>query len=493
MPAITSLGIGTNGLDVNSIVSKLTALERQPLTNLQTQAKIESSQISSFAQVQSEFSALTDAATAMSTASAWTARNASSSNANAAAISVDSTADATSFTLDVDALAKQQSTASSPISGAVGAGTLTIRLGKWDAAGTTFTPSASSSDVTVTVGGTDTVATIAAAINKSNAGVVATAFNDGTQDRLLIRSKDTGATDGFRIQATSTAPNAGGADLTRLAFDPQNSAGVGMATSGNPTQFASDAIAHINGLKVTSASNTLTGNIPGVTINLLNTTTTNYDATADTGTKSPLTMTVSENVTPAVQNVQNFVDAYNKLASDIANLTKYDAATKTPSLFQGDSSVLGMQSVLRSMVGSSTTGSSVYSRLSDVGIELQTDGTKLGINTTKLAAAANNGTELQKFFTTDNKNPLTDGFAIKFKNFGAGVIASGGTVDSKAKSLQDQLKRNGDEQQKVNDRADALQARLTAQYSALDGQMASINALAAYVSQQVATWNKSTA
>jgi flagellar hook-associated protein 2 len=145
------------------------------------------------------------------------------------------------------------------------------------------------------------------------------------------------------------------------------------------------------------------------------------------------------------------------------------------------------------MIGSTTNGSTAYSRLSDVGIELQPDGITLGINTAKLATSANNGTELQKFFITDNKNPLTDGFAVKFKNFGAGVLATGGTVANKEQSLQDQLKRNGVEQQKVNDRADALQARLTAQYSALDGQLASINALAAYVSQQVTTWNKSTA
>ena len=135
----------------------------------------------------------------------------------------------------------------------------------------------------------------------------------------------------------------------------------------------------------------------------------------------------------------------------------------------------------------------MYSRLSDVGIEVQPDGITLGINTTNLAAAANNGTELQKFFITNNNNPLTDGFAIKFQNFGTGALAAGGTVASEAQALQDQLKQNATDQQAVNTRADAVQARLTAQYSALDGKMASINALAAYVSQQVATWNKSTA
>jgi len=40
---------------------------------------------------------------------------------------------------------------------------------------------------------------------------------------------------------------------------------------------------------------------------------------------------------------------------------------------------------------------------------------RLALNTARFSTAANNGTELQKLFITDNSNTLTDGFALKFK------------------------------------------------------------------------------
>jgi flagellar hook-associated protein 2 len=202
-------------------------------------------------------------------------------------------------------------------------------------------------------------------------------------------------------------------------------------------------------------------------------------------------MSITEDVTLAVKNVDSFVAAYNTLNKSLADLTKYDAATKTASLFQADSSILGLQSVLRSMLSSISTGSA-YQRLSDVGMERQLDGS-ITINTGKLSTAANNGTELQKLFTADNSNTLTNGFALKFATMGKGLLATGGAVTNKANALKSALDRNAKEQTKVNDRATAVEARLKKTYSALDTKMASLTALSSYVSQQVATWNKSTA
>jgi flagellar hook-associated protein 2 len=499
MATISSLGIGS-GLDSNSIVSKLVALEKQPLVQLKAKADLENSQISAFGKVQGEFSALSDAASAMVSASAWSARNASSSNSAAATITVDSTAQATSFSVDVDQLAVAQSNASAGIttSSAVGAGVLKIQLGTWTGTGTKTFAAGSASAISVSVSSTDTVTTLAAKINKANTGVVATAFNDGTQDRLLLRSKDTGTATGFQVLArdvTDTTTVTDGTGLSRFAFDPGNTIdpayGMASASAGTP-QYGVDAKARINGLAITSASNTLSSNIPGVTINLLATTTTNYGSVSPAETTSPITMRVSEDVTPAVKSVQAFVTAYNTLMSDLTTLTKYEASTKTPGLFQGDASVVGLQRVLRSITSSISKGSSAYSYLNDVGIEQQLDGT-LAINTTKLAAAANNGTQLQNLFTTDNGNKQTNGFALKFRDLASGAVAAGGSVANKAAALQKALASNSADQDKINARADAVQTRLVAQYSALDGKMASLNALSSYVSQQVTTWNKSTA
>ena len=352
----------------------------------------------------------------------------------------------------------------------------------------TFTATGSL-DVAIVVTGADTVASIAAKINAANFGVIASVFKDGVSERLQLVSKNTGADAGFRIQVSDTGDNADTDDsgLSRLGYDPQTSA-FGMAGSGVPAQYGQDAKARINGLAVTSKTNTLADNIPGVTINLLSTTTQGYGTPGEA--RASINMAVREDVTGAVRNVQDFVTAYNALAANLADLTKYDTATKTASLFQADSSVVGLQNLLRNMIGS-VSGGSAYKRLNEVGIERQLDGS-LSINVVKLSAAANNGTELQKLFITDNKNVQTNGFAIKFANFAKGAVALGGVVANKAVALDKELVQNSAEQTRINERAAATEARLRKQYSALDAKMASLSALNAYVSQQVTTWNKST-
>ena len=472
MATISSAGIGS-GLDVNNIVTQLVALEKQPLKILEIKATKVQSQMSAFGQIQSQFAALSDVVSRISAAGAWTGRTASSSNNSAATISALASAQATSFSLDVDALAQSQSVSSGTIAAgtAVGAGTLTLRLGTWSVGGAAFTPAAGSSDVAITISATDKVSDIAAKINAASSNVVATAFNDGTSDRLLIRSKATGVASGFRVQS-------GDAALQGLVFDPENKPGVGMAAGGIPVQYGQDARARINGLAVTSGTNTLSGNVPGITINLLATTTTS------------VSMAVKEDTSPAVKNVQDFVDAYNALNQTLTDMTKYDTGTQTAGLFQGDSVIVGLQNVLRGMLGS-TSGSGVYQRLSDVGIQAQRDGS-LTINTSKLSAAANNGTELQTLFTVDNKNPLTNGFGLKFGAFAKGVLASSGMLNNEAKALQHKLETYGKEQDRVNARAAAVEVRLRKQYSALDAQMGRLTALNQYVAQQVTNWNKST-
>lgn len=488
MATISSPGIGS-GLDVNNIISQLVALEKQPLKALEAKAKTVEAQVSAFAKVQSQFAALSDVTKRISATGVWSARNASSSNTAAATISVTSSANATSFSLDVDVLAQQQRVSSAQLAkdSAAGAGTLTLRVGSWSAGGAEFTPKSGSADVQITVTATDKVVDIAAKINAAGAGVVATAFNDGTGDRLVLESKDTGVGSGFRVQvADADNDNTDGAGLSRLLFDPPAGA-FGMNAAGLPVQYGQDAKARINGLEVTSASNTLENNLPGVTLKLLATTTKDFGAPGET--KAPVTMAISEDVTVAVRNVNDFVSAYNTLNETLADLTKYDASTKTGALFQGDSSVVGLRNILRNMLGSVTAGST-YQRLSDVGITQQLDGS-LTIDTPKLAKAANDGAELQKLFTTDNGNALSNGFALKFRDLSAGVLASGGSVTNKADALKQALERNGALQERVNERAAAVESRLRREYSALDARIGQLTALNAFVAQQVALWNQS--
>jgi flagellar hook-associated protein 2 len=123
---------------------------------------------------------------------------------------------------------------------------------------------------------------------------------------------------------------------------------------------------------------------------------------------------------------------------------------------------------------------------------MQVDGS-LTINNSKLTVAANNGTALQKLFTADNGNPLTNGFALKFKTLGQGILSAGGAISAKTSSLQTLLEKNAADQTKVTDRATQVELQLKRRYSALDGQMGALTALGNYVNQQVTLWNKNTA
>jgi flagellar hook-associated protein 2 len=233
----------------------------------------------------------------------------------------------------------------------------------------------------------------------------------------------------------------------------------------------------INGVAIESATNSVVNVVPGITFNLQQTTTVG----------SPVQITVSQDQAAIQKSIQAFADAYSALAKTLADSTKYVSGGKS-GILQGDSTTVGIQSLMRKIVGSSSTGST-FSRLSEVGLEQQTDGS-LKLNTTKLTTAMGNMSNLQKLFTTDNADAATNGFALKLRDFAKGLIRSDGTVVNKSTALQGAISRNGDEQDKITERAARVEKQLRAQYSALDTQIAKMSSLGSYVTAQLAQWNK---
>ena len=71
------------------------------------------------------------------------------------------------------------------------------------------------------------------------------------------------------------------------------------------------------------------------------------------------------------------------------------------------------------------------------------------------------------------------------------VLASDGTINTRTQSLQKQVTKNSQQQDKLNDRVDLFQKRLIAQYTQLDANVAKLNALQSYVTQQIAQMNRS--
>lgn len=456
MATISSPGLGSN-LDVKSIVSQLVALEKKPLDTLKLQAATVQTKISAFGQIKSLVSTLSDTLGKLTSVTGWNAVNATSSNSSAVSVSAVGGTLPTTFNVEVSVLAKAKATASAavlPVGGAVGAGTLT------------FTP-VSGTAVDVAVTATDTVSDVASKINGANAGVTATVLSDASGERLLLRSNSTGVSGGFTLSvADDDGNNADAAGLSRLV--------VGTTT----TTAATDAAATVNGIPVTSSTNTFSTTVSGVTFNALQVTT------------APVEISISKSTTDIQKNIDAFVAAYNAINDVLNEATKYDAATKGAGLLQGDSTALALQNSLRSAIQSVTTGSSVFTRLTDVGITQQRGG-NLAVDSAKLSAALANTDELKNMFRSTGGG-AADGVAVKIKAVTTSLLSSSGFFQTKDASLKLSLSQNAKNQLQVNERVTKFEANLNARYSALDTKMASLNALNAYVSQQVTTWNKST-
>ena len=475
--AIQSTGIGS-GLDVNSIISQLLAIESRPLARLQETASTTQTQLSTYGALKSRIAALGDAAEKLATAASWNKTRATSTDT--AALTVTSSGSATPVNLQVEVtqLAQAQSVATTRLPSAaasVGTGTLMIEFGSWNQDFLAFTPTVPLKSATIVIGsGEDSLAGIRDKINAADAGVTAAILNDSQGARLVLRSTATGAESGFRITATDDDTNPlDDSGLSRLAFDPPG----GAPSSGN--QRAVDLVASVNGAPVVSASNQLDDVVEGVSLQVTRTTT------------GPVEVSVARDTEAMKALVQQFVGAYNEANKFLADQTRYNADTKTSATLQGDRVAVALQGQLRSLVATESSASSVFGTLSSAGLSLQRDGS-LKVDDGKLASALVNLPELAKLFSADGGgNPIAAGIARRFDALADLSAGTGGALESREDGLKQRLSRNRTEQERFNDRMAMVEARLRAQYTALDSRMAQLNGLSAYVSQQVDLLNRS--
>ena len=463
MASISSAGIGS-GLDVNSIVTQLMAIERQPLNALQTKQTAIQTTVSEYGKVKSAISTLRDAASKLSGSSLWGQTVSTSSNA-AAVTSTTNGSVAGTYSVAVQSLASVQTVATGvypTTSTAPGSGVLHIDMGAWGAGQTSFTGKSPAVSADITIAASDTLLNVRDKINAAGLGVTALIMTDASGSRLLMRSNISGTGNGFRTSG-----------ITGLNFDP-----AGGSAGMTQTQAAADAKATVNGLPVTSTTNVFVNIVDGLslTLNAVTTLPVNVDVVAD-----------KENLKKAITA---FADAYSAVNKLISADTKYDPVTKKGGPLLADSAVSAVQTQLRALVGEASGASTVFGRLSDVGLQLQTDGS-MTVDATKLDSALVNLPELKKAFSnTDAMNPTKNGFAKKFKALNDTMLSADGSLASRSDGLSTQLTRNQKSQDDLTVRLAGIEKRMRAQYNALDARMAHLTGSSSLVSQQIAAYNR---
>lgn len=362
MPTITSAGIGS-GLDVNGLVTQLIAAERTPTANrLDKREAALQAQVSALGSFKSALADFRTAAGALDYPGRFTALKASVGDGSLFSATTSSAAAPGSYSIDVQSLAQAQrlSTARyAAVTDAVGTGTLTFRFGSYDAGGTTFTPNPERAAKTVTIAAADnSLAGIRDAINAADIGVTAKLVGDSGGYRLVLGSDASGASNAIEVTGIAGLTySAASKDLTQ-------------------TIAAADARLVVDGLDIRSATNAVTGVVPGVTLDLKK---------ADPG--NPTTLTISRDSSGASAAVKGFVDGYNKFVALTRQLTAYDADSGSAGALLGDATVRGVQSELRRLLGARLTGTdSAFTTLSDIGISTKADGT-LALDTARFGKA----------------------------------------------------------------------------------------------------------
>ena len=446
MASLTANGLGS-GLDIASIVSALVNAEKAPKTAaLDSDQAAITAKVSAIGSLKSAISGFLDKLSPLSETDTFGGYKASLSNSDYLTASASTDAVAGSYKLVVQQLAESQklgSTAVTDATAAIGSGSLGFTVN-----GNSFS---------VDVASTDSLQDIVKNINAAtdNVGVTATIVNSDNGAQLVLTSNETGVDNQIQVTATDDS-------------------GTALADTFTMTelQAAKDSIISVDGLVVTSDSNTVDDAITGVTLNL-----TDADASKST------TLTIAQNTATPKSAISDFVDAYNSMMTTVANLSSYNTDTSTAAVLLGDATIRSIQSQFRTALSSMfSTGDGNSTALTNLGISTTRDGT-LEIDDTKLTAALeSNPSQVSAFFTTDDT-----GFAAKLQSIGEAYTQTGGILDSRNDSLNNQLDRISDQRDQLDLKMQAYSDRLTKQYNAMDLMVGELNSQSSMISDRLSS------
>jgi flagellar hook-associated protein 2 len=447
MGSIVSSGVGS-GLDVQGIVAKLVAAEGQPKTvRLNSEEAKVQAKLSALGTLRSALASFRDTVSVLKDLEKFRGRKATASSSDFVSVKAGATAAPGTFSIEVEQLAQAQKLRSGTYAASttqVGTGTLTIAL-------------PSGGTVNVVIDSTNnTLAGVAAAINASAArdAVTATVINGDGDVRLTLTARATGEDAAVAVSQT-------GGDAAFATF-------VSGITELQPPL---DAEALIDGILVTSATNTISGALAGVAI----------DLRAENEPGKTTDVTIGYDLAGARKAVDDFVKSYNGLVDALKSVSSYDSTAKKGGPLFGDAGVNNIGYQLRREVTSAVAGlGDAFDMLADIGVSVGVDG-KLTVDGTKLDAAfASNFDAVGSLFATTKT-----GVAPRLATLLDGYLQTGGVFDERTKSLNTTIDDITDRREALNQRLESLQARYLKEFNALDGLLAQLQSTSNFLTQQL--------
>ena len=460
----------STAFDVPTLVSQLMSVERKPIDKLNAKIASNETKISSLGTLNSLVATFQAAAKSLDIGLQKFA--ATPSDASVFSATVGSTAVPGTYALNVSQLAQSQNLVAAgrtSSTAAIGDGTTTtVTFDFGTTNGTTFTPNGSGTK-SITIDGTNnSLAGIRDAINSAAIGVSATLVNDGsgTPFRLALTSVSSGVSNSLKITTSrvdGTIDNTlGGGIDGLLGYDPAGAKNLTQTLAAQNGNFT------VNGIAITSASNTVSEAIEGVTLTLKNTTATTVN------------LTVMRDTAAINTAASGFVDAYNALASQIKSRSAYGTDGKGAGALAGDGTLRLMQDQLRGIFNTPASGGTLTS-LNQVGISIQKDGSLLLEGNKLDSAIAANFSDVRNLFSSST------GFATRLEAWAKSSLGAGGLFDVRSQSLNKSIKEQNQSIDRLENRLSAVQKRLTRQYTDLNLMLSRMNSTSTFLTNQLSS------
>jgi flagellar hook-associated protein 2 len=414
----------TSGFDVQGLVDQMIQAAQAPEQIWKRQQAALTAQTTALTSLSSKLASLhTSVESLTDILGAFAARTASSSDESVITATAGTSAATGQHSVTVTSLATK----------AVYYSTTSVATGDTVLAGGSITLQVGSNAKQIAIGGdTNTLNKLASKINSLSMGINASVMTDSSGARLALVSSATGKANDITVTATQDSA---------LAF--------------HKSIDAADAVATIDGIPVTSASNELTNVLTGLTLQL-------NSQQPDTA----VTITIAEDTGRVAQAVSSFVNSYNALTAAINAQFSYDQSSGTAGTLSGDSAVRMLQERLMQAVGATKVSTSNTPTLRSLGITMKDDGS-LSVDSAALNSALQSQFADVQIFFQDTKL----GFATKL-----GALMNSLTDSVKGPFVVD-LKSISDQQKTLTNTISDFEDRLIFQRQQLVEQMSQVNAL----------------
>ncbi|WP_201352344.1 flagellar filament capping protein FliD [Hydrogenimonas urashimensis] len=326
-------------------------------------------------------------------------------------------------------------------------------------------------DMTISIDGEDTTFTVSAGTTLKELKAQIAGEMDG---KLTVTLLNTGAGD-TPYELILKTRETGSANAMAFSFGGGNDF-LDLTSSNASLQDAQDAIVNIDGVDVTRSGNSITDAISGVTFTL------NQVSTATNR------ISVTQDNDAVADKVQDFVDKYNEIMTNLKNVTKYDADSEEAGVFQGDSTVGALKRQISTIVMEIAPNGKA---LNEFGIDVDRYGKMSFDRSTFIDALQKDPDTIQETFagTTDDA-----GVMAHLKNYLDDVTKYGGLLSKYDEFLKNGISELEERKEKAIERLDNKYEIMAKQFMAYDAMIAKMNAsfnnLATMIEAQAAAAKK---